>query len=338
MRKHLATYTFVLAAALILFTFKSCTPVRMDYPSFGVFMNSVSKDTRNKINKFRDEYASSLEKETFIFFSDPHIFPQANSDTTDSERAFNAKFSEMKNIAHYLDINFTICGGDWITKGDYQEFAKRKLLFAKHYMDKWFEPYYPIMGNHDTNVMGVMSENDSSAGLIPMEFLENGLFSNLGHTYYTFKGEKTRFYVLDTYLDWRFTEHMNSQIHWLAESLLSNADPHIAIAQHIYTDGGDITKMTDAVMKICVAFNEKKSITYDKVTYDFSPTVGKIHFALVGHNHKDYVNEEYGIPVICTQNFLKTGTASYDLCIVNYDSSVLRMFRIGDGQSRDIPI
>lgn len=336
MHKLPASITLVLTQAFTILFSWSCAPAQMDFPSFDTFLESVNRDTRSKIKIFRNECDSSTENETFIFFSDPHLFFPANRDTTDLEHSFNSKFSVMKNICQYLGLNFIICGGDWITKDDYQEFAEQELLFAKHYMNRWFKSYYPIMGNHDTNYMGFVSEDEPTPGYLPKSFIEGSLFKEFGGTSYAFYGERTVFYILDSGIDWKMTDDKKSQLHRLANSLSKSENEHIVIAYHSFYNGSDITSMSQAILKICNAFNNKGCTSFDKVNYDFSSSRGQVHFILAGHNHKDSVDIEQGIPVIRIINFLHTGVPSYDLCLIDYDKMKLYMTRIGDGNSRTI--
>lgn len=336
MRKHLATYASVLALTIAL----ACTPISMDYPSYGVFMNSLDRVTRERVKKFKNICEDTRQGDTFIYFTDPHIYPQENTDTTYEEKHFNSKFSVMKNIFNYLPVNCCICGGDWITKGDYQDFAKAELQFAKHYMDKWFQSFYTMLGNHDTNYCGTVSKDNAGSGNLPLSFFEDTLFAEHGHAYYSFSGKHTGFYILDSgnESEANVSGYRSEQIEWLANRLLTDNYGHAVLGFHMFYDHGHQTAFSEIIVTLAEAFNKRESFSFNGIEYDFSGKNGRIIFILVGHNHEDYITEEHGIPIISTCCYSTNGRSTFDLCMIDYDSDMLKLVRIGNGESRSLPL
>lgn len=296
------------------------------------------------IKSFMNRYNVPEEKEAFIFFSDPHLVG-SNSDFTRKERrVFDSSFSSMRYLYNNLPLEFCLCGGDWLKNHDTQNTAMAKLVFADTQMKNWFQSYYKMMGNHDTNYQGVVSNNDSSRGDLSYDFINSVYFKETGKAYYTIKGKNTLFIILDTGIDWflLIDDYRMRQIEWLSQLLLSNAEQHVVIGMHMYFNGSiennNPFPMSKEVLAMCSAFNERKTYDSSVIKCDFSDAYGKVHFVLCGHTHVDFECYDYTVPCVGITRFISSDKPSYDLCLVDYDNGYLDMIRVGHGQSRRIPI
>ena len=241
-----------------------------------------------------------------------------------------------------LPLNFCLCGGDWLNKGDTQSVAMLKLLFIDHQMKHWFSPYYKMYGNHDTNYQGVISNNNSSRGDLPYSFVNSEYFSETEKAYYSFKGQNTVFYILDSGLDWfpSMDDYRWEQISWLAEQLKGNTEKHIVIGVHMYFNGkvasNNPMPFSSEITALCSAFNKREQYAVNGVIFSYTDATGKVHALFAGHNHIDYSIEDDGIPVIGVSRFIRNDMPTFDLCLINYDDGCLELIRVGYGQDRHI--
>lgn len=291
-----------------------------------------------------EEYAEKYHPdESFLFFTDPHL-PNIDGLFPDSSReSFISSFDLAKALYDDLSLYFCLCGGDWLNRMDTQDIAKQKLLFVDEQMKSLFNRYYKILGNHDTNYQGVISNNNSGRGDLPRSFIDQVYFVETGSAFYSFVGNMTRFYVLDSGLDWTsdMDDYRWEQIHWLANQLGNNRLKHIAICIHMFYIDERIVPMSKELVQLIDAFNNRSSITLQGIEYDFSLATGNIQFVLSGHNHKDsitFVGENGTIPIIQTINYSYEGSNSFDLCQVDYNCDVLTLIRVGYGESRSVSI
>ena len=152
------------------------------------------------------------------------------------------------------------------------------------------------------------------------------------------------FYILDTGIDWfpHIDNYRFEQIAWLASNLAVNEEPHIVIGMHMFynakVDSSSILPMSREVLDLCSAFNKRGVYEYNTVKADFTAAHGIVHFFISGHNHVDFVCDEYDIPCIGITRLISEGQPSFDLCLVDYNTGVLNTIRVGSGQNRNIPI
>lgn len=300
-----------------------------------------AEEAESAYEQFNDLYQSSQNSEAFLFFSDPHLLSGESKFTSTIKQHIDNSFGIAKTLYDALPLSFCLCGGDWLNQRDSQEMAKEKLLYADRLMKKTFSRYYKMMGNHDTNYQGYVSNIDTQRGDLPREFIDNEYFSDTGSAYYAFDGENTRFYILDSGLDWdtAMDEYRWEQILWLAEQLETNDVEHITIGIHMFYNSDIITPMSELLVQLCEAYNSKQSITFNTTAFDFAKTNGKIHMILSGHSHKDGINfegKDCRIPVVRICNYTINGSQSFDLCLLDYDKEILYMIRLGEGENRDV--
>lgn len=299
------------------------------------------ESVRIAYDQAKNTIQNSIVSEAFIFFTDPHLLSGNNKFTQETKNNLSSSFKLAKVLYDKLSLDFCLCGGDWLNDGDTQVMAKEKLLYADQLMKSTFKRYYKIMGNHDTNYQGYVSIDDDKRGDLPRSFIDGEYFSETGSAYYSFDGRETRFFILDSGLDWEISmdEYRWEQILWLAEQLQTNDSEHIVIGIHMFYNEDKIAPMSELLVNICDAFNEKKIITIRDREIDFTATKGKIHLVLSGHNHKDgltYEGKSRNLPIVRTCNYTIDGTQSFDLCLMDYDQMIMRMIRIGQGDNRDV--
>lgn len=272
--------------------------------------------------------------ESFVFFTDPHL---AGGDSYEEQMR-----SYLKTLKAYYDASptsFVVCGGDWIGNSDTQKEACFKLGFIDAQMRSNFDRYYHVIGNHDTNYQGVAEDGaEAFSGTLTKETIRNLMLRNEENLYYSFDGASTKFYVLDSGLDWdnTMTDYRWGQVDWLAKKLLEDDALHSAIAVHIMYSGGNLHGMAPNIIDIASAYNNKSSITLNGIAYDFTATTGSVRFIIAGHTHTDSVATERGIPIIITTHTRDGSTPTFDLCLADYESNKLHLVRVGTGENREV--
>ena len=316
----------------------------VSYNDSSAYKRELEESLQPYIKTFMDKYDNVGEKEAFIFFSDPHLLGDNSSFTSTEQKKFYTSFESMKVLYDRLPIEFCLCGGDWLNNRDTQNAAKEKLLYADSKMKEWFPSYYKMMGNHDTNYQGFVSNRDSSRGDLPYDFINNEYYKDIGCSYYSIKAKETLFIILDTGIDWETSMDVfrTQQIEWLSQLLCTNTCEHLVIGLHMFfnepVENNHPLPMSKVLIDLCNAFNKRKSYDVNGETYDFAEAQGTIHFFICGHNHVDFVYYESVIPCVGITSFITEARPSYDLCLIDYDNGYLNMIRVGAGQDRHIPI
>lgn len=303
--------------------------------------NSVydTTDIDAKCKDFSAMLNNSGVVESFVFMTDPHLLGLNN---TFDASTFKTYIGRLQKYYNMLPVDWMICGGDWLNNGDYQDIACWKLGYMDATMRKLFKHYFPVLGNHDTNYQGKISEDDTSRGDLTHQTLVNLMFRENGNTYYKFKGNNTQFYVFDTGIDW--STAMDSfkwgQIDWFARALVEDDAEHTVIIQHIfYTDQTIVNPMATNIQTVAGAYNSRSSVTLNGNTYDFSGCTGRIACVIAGHSHFDaIVTEDVSVPVWLTANMMKGSTPTFDLCIIDYTAGKMKAIRVGTGENREMTL
>lgn len=325
---------------LLVFMSVSCSSYRLEVVAEEV--PSLADSLKHYVESFQTAYDSCIEKDSFLYFSDPHLLGYNSTFSQTEQHRFDASFGTMRALYDYLPLEFVLCGGDWINNRDTQDAAKRKLLYADARMKQWFSPYYKMMGNHDYNYQGVISFSNSCRGDLPYDFINGTYYSDEGKSYYMIEGDNTKFFILDTGIDWvtLIDDYRKEQLEWLAEQLRANEDKHIVIGMHIFYNGkvenNNPMPMSKEVLGLCVAFNKREVYESNVLNSDFRDSKGKVHFILCGHNHVDFEYLESAVPCIGITQLMTNNCPSYDLCLVDYDSGILKMIRVGSGADRQV--
>lgn len=296
------------------------------------------------LNDYLEVYRDGNDSESFLFFTDPHYI--SASSTAIWESPYTDDIDIMGKFYDASPATFTLCGGDWLRDSNTKESALDMMARIKGEMAENFDKYYLMVGNHDYNYQ---LKNDygtivASPHRFTPEEMADVWFEEYGKTYYTFKGENTKFYVFDSGTDWEHNQTTlndccHEQINWFLSELEANDDAHIALAPHIYivtkTTVHPATREYTAISK---AYNERGTYTFDGKTYDFSEKTGKVEFLIAGHGHYDFIDELNTIPVILTTTAMTSTFPTFDMIYVDYEERKLHAIRIGNGESRTMDL
>ncbi len=295
------------------------------------------------LRPYRTEFMSlwnnKHEKDSFIFFTDPHLLSYNNIFTESVKSYLISKFEPVKTLYDNLPLSFCLCGGDWLNSADTQEVAKEKLLWADQQMKGMFTNYHKMFGNHDTNYYGIVSEDNPARGILPRAFVDTEYYSENISAYYSFSVGNSEYYILDSDLDAKtdLYDYRIEQLHWLADQLSNNAKPHIVLGIHMfYSVEPAILPMSEEIASICKAFNTRDKYVLSEREYNYSSAQGTIHLILTGHRHTDFLEYVNGIPVVGTTKFLIDGIPTFEICVLDYDTGYANMIRVGEGNSRQV--
>ena len=129
------------------------------------------------------------------------------------------------------------------------------------------------------------------------------------------------------------------QAHWLSNELLLNADDNIVIVMHMFLyDGKTASEFSRNIMNILEAHKLRSVISLEGKEYDFSRSKGQVACVLCGHCHKDFVINDYSIPVIGTTHFRSGNMPTYDIIVFDWERGIMNMIRVGSGDNRIINI
>lgn len=295
--------------------------------------SEIKDDYGSDCQNFSSSLLNLEECEAFIFVTDPHTFAHVMNERT----IFNF-FNYVEQYYKLTSADFILYGGDWLQNSDTPEEAAYKLGMIRGAIKNTY-PSYLLVGNHDTNYQGI----DGSSSRLSTRSVEN-IWYDGKKSYFRFVGRCTAFYCFDTGVEMQGLSDMNNlgteQVKWFAESLLSEEMGHIAVAMHILfpTASEQLQPLSETVLAICQAYNNRSSYTFDGVTYDYTNSSGKVEFCIAGHTHVDGNYTYYGIPCVITRNAWIYGTSqpAIDLISVDYDTRKINLFRAGSGSDRII--
>lgn len=295
---------------------------------------------QDKVSEFADLFNDSNKFESFLFFTDPHLVQKGE----DYEGLLKTYIDTLGKYYKNTPTSFAVCGGDWMGNSDTQTEAKHKLGRIDGLMRGTFDKFHHVVGNHDTNYQGVGASGAANSGRLDDQTIANLLNREHGRNYYAFDGYNTRFYVLDTGVDWdnTMTAYRWEQVAWLAEQLKNNTAEKSALLLHIGLeasgDSYNVAEFADKVLTLCGAYNRADPVTLNGTTYDFTGCSGRVCFALCGHIHADHVAKVEGIPVIASAHTRSESKPTFDLCLADYDNNALHLVRVGSGASRTISL
>ena len=316
------------------------TYLTKDFVAEQAFNSSFHKnavDFQSKAQQF-SYLLNDLDKvETFLFFTDPHL-----AEFSGWENRFREFLAIIQMYYNSTPTSFCMCGGDWLGNSDLPQTACFKMGYIDGVMKHLFSPYYPIVGNHDTNYQGKATEDSAVyTTRLSNTAIRNLWYRDKGRAYYDFRGSNTRFFVFDTGTEAEsMQEYQWAQCQWFAEELKENKDEHLVIAQHIvfYNMANQgVQPIAERILSIAEAFNNRAIVSVNGTDYDFAEAEGKVEFILAGHNHADGIYSLHGIPVILTINVRSGDNApSFDLCLIDYDNRRFHMVRVGSGDDRTV--
>lgn len=315
--------------------------VTKDDDSIPQEFTNLPEELKTFAKQFFSIWSDTQEIESFLYFTDPHLLGYNSSFTEAIKSDLINSFVSAKLLYDNLPLGFCLCGGDWLNGGDTQEAAKEKLLYADSKMRTIFTNYYTMLGNHDTNYLGIVSTEDSSVGKLPASFFESEYYPETGSAYYSFNSAKSEFIILDSGIDFKtnIDNYRKEQLVWLAEQLKKSSSIHIVLGIHMfYNTEPAILPMSQEIISVCDAFNRRLPYQLEDCEYDYSESIGKVHLVISGHRHVDFLESESGIPIVGTSRFIKNEKPTFDICVLNYKSGFADMIRVGEGENRHFPL
>lgn len=280
--------------------------------------------------------------ESFLFFADPHLC--GAKDVTDR---FVPWIDQIAAVYNHTPTSLCICAGDWLNNSNTRANACWMLGLIDGAMKSRFNRYINVLGNHDTNYQGyeyiqtgyedkTYDRNECAKCQLSTSTIRSLWYRQQGNAFFAVDGDCTRFYVFDSGLDWytEMTEYRWRQVHWFAQSLLTESPERAAVLMHIATD-----PFAKCALSIASAYNRRISVTVNDAVYDFRDSTGKVGFALGGHEHYDYSFVQHGIPVVLTANLKGTdGQPRFDLALVDWEANKIHLIRVGEGKDRTIDL
>lgn len=293
------------------------------------------------MNDYRALLRQVGESESFCYFTDNHLITgRADADWEVGALDYLARLEALYRAS---GAPFAICGGDWLTSSNEKKSALSMLARIREKAGAMFGEAYFVLGNHDYNFQMHTEKGTvrSPYELTPEEIAAT-LFADFGSTYYSFLGKESRFYVLDSGIDWNheaLTPHDAQQVHWFLCGLSERDDRHVILVPHMLCIAGERHHpATEACARLAAAYNARESGCYDGTPYDFSKKTGRVELILAGHNHKDTAGRLEGIPYMTTMAMPTANGPTVDFICIDYEKRVLHAVRRGDGESRTLPL
>lgn len=325
------------------------TPMSVRAQSFNSAFHTGATEFATKCKEFSslllgdtiNNVSAPVDFESFLFFTDPHLL-----EGTGWENKCCEFVSQIQKYYNSTPTTFCLCGGDWIGNSDLPADACFKMGYVDGFMNSMFDNVYMLVGNHDTNYQG-KKDSGSATGTTRLsnQSIVDLWYRKTKKAYYAFDGANTKFYCFDAGTeDQSLTAYNNygwEQVAWFANSLLSDNSPHIAIGTHIlYSVGTTIQPLTDKILAIADAYNNRTTITANGVAYDYTNSTGNVEFLIAGHKHVDADYVVHNIPCILTANVCKDESlgATFDLVFADYDNRQIKLLRVGSGSDRTIAI
>ena len=314
------------------------------------YYDLTNTDKQAKIEAYAAELRNKTSIESFLFFTDSHWLNDTNW-----KDEFASALAEMGSVYKTAPVDFCIYGGDAVTGTSPQnQMTGEKAMYYLCLHDKMCrdtfgdDSYYPLVGNHDYNYQNT---TDRAARLLNDTDLMHAWFRKWGKNYYSFKGNETTVYCLNTGLnrkndgtggyDVAMDEYKWGQIDWLANALIDDDPDHAMIAMHIIINNSVLTEFclfTEA-NELCAAYNSHTTITKNGTTYDFTQCTGKVELFLAGHLHTDsYYGIKNGIPYVIRTTAKNTISPTYDLVLCDWTNQEALFKRFGSGDDLRIDL
>ena len=300
------------------------------------FVSSYNRigSVENHIKNFSKLYNNIGYGDGFLFFTDMHIIFKDGW-----EERLKDCMAYIEQIANTTPISFVLNGGDWL--GSYNTQAEALYMLSRiagTMRSKFGDKGLLLLGNHDTNYQGSISEEDSKnhveniAARLHQKAIDNTYSSMRRRSYFRYEAPTFAMYCFDTGIETSglSTEYYKNQVKWFAESLKTETSKHIVVAMHIICNGSNLMPLADEITKCAKMYNEKGSYTYEDITYNYENAIGKVAFAIGGHNHADSQGVANSIPYVLTINAAPYGSYStlpFDLCAIDWDKGKLYMYR-----------
>lgn len=292
---------------------------------------------------FSEMAINTADAESFMFVTDSHFM----SKTTESEwKAYLYDIASYWEKLYYASpCSFFLHGGDWLGTGEVRTSAIYKLSVLGGLFKSKFDKFALLVGNHESGNQMIISENDSGSAVMTHDTLANTLLRNFPNTYYLYKANTFHMYCFDSWVSGAEDSFSKEQIHWFAQSLMTEEAAHIVIAIHILYNGEVLQYLGNTLTLCADAYNNRTSFAFDGETYDFSNAAGdgNVSFVIAGHNHADAMGTVNNIPYIMTVNASEYGNTTWtnlplpcDLMQIDWNSKKLYAYRAARGATGTI--
>ena len=282
-------------------------------------------------------------KSSFFFYSDAHW---SNDET------YTAKLAPklLKYLYKKTPINKTNYGGDIVN-------AESADTDTMAYLWDWREQLRELPNHH--SVIGNHDDGNSTDNLFSKEYIYSYLFAPEesndivwgGDFYYYIdnKSESTRYLYLDIFYD----DSSDEQRNFVKEAIKSvPKDWHIIAICHAWF-ANDYTTYPPVLNGLATEMQPILSMfdSYNAREGEFADCGGWVELCIGGHYHLDhYEHTAGGIPVIIVEadtlhnrsgsmpQKLTTDESSVSAIVVDYNTRVVKVIRVGRGGSYEVPI
>jgi hypothetical protein len=287
-------------------------------------------DWESYLQEYAKNFSGDIVMDNFMFFTDPHLM---NSNETIDHNWFEPYFAYLAKVYNSGSFKFLLCGGDWLIINSTKNNALYKLSLCTGYMRSLCKNYYQVVGNHEYNCYSAGS--DPLEHMLTDEEIKNVYLPDEDNLYYAFKTNNVKYLCINSGSMLPDVTVNVEQTRWFAEELLEDSNLYNTLVVH----GWGVQSIACAA--IAQAYNNKTSITYEGVVYDYSNTNGKVNYILAGHTHQDDATTQYGMPLIVTTQLRDdsyTGETfpTFDLVVADYTNGVVKMTRVGHGSDRTV--
>ena len=297
----------------------------------------------------RDEIMKTFEsagenKASFLWYTDAHW-------------NMNVKRSPqlLKYLSSVTPINKTLYGGDIVFEEPTVETLQDESIMA--YLWQWREAvkdvpnHHSVVGNHDD---GNTTDNIFSVDyvydyLLAPEMTDDVVRGDNFYYYIDSENEQTRYIFLDTVF--QNILYDEAQQEWLRQTLISTpAGWHVIAIAHTWVSMDykqDPPVVTDFSYggKIALEIMEE----YNSRMNEFAQCEGRVEFCIGGQTHIDMeMRTETNIPVITTETDSRLvrsnlpddkdtiNESAVSAVIVDYDSRIIHILRVGRGENAEI--
>lgn len=282
-------------------------------------------------------------KSSFFFYSDSHW---------DNDSTYTAKLAPtlLKYLYKNTPINKTNYGGD-IVSAESTDTDIMAYLWDWRTQLRGLPNHHSVIGNHDdgNSTDRLLSKEYIYSYLLAPEESNDIVWGGDFYYYIDDKSEKTRYLYLDIFYD-RVSE---AQTTFVSEALKSTpTDWHIVAICHAWF-ANDYTTYPPILVGLATEMQPILDMfdNYNARSGEFGTCGGWVELCIGGHYHLDYYEHTSGgIPVIIfeadtlhdrggtTPQKNTTDEATVSAVVVDYNSNVVKVIRVGRGDSYEVPI
>lgn len=287
-------------------------------------------------------------KSAFFFYSDSHW---------DNDSTYTAKLAPtlLKYLYKNTPINKTNYGGD-IVSAESTDTDIMAYLWDWRAQLRGLPNHHSVIGNHDDGnaTDRLLSKEYIYSYLLAPEESNDIVWGGDFYYYIDDKSEKTRYLYLDIFYD----GVSSTQTAFVSEALKSTpTDWHIVAICHAWFGVNYGTAENPIYPPILGGFDTKAKIlldmfdNYNARNGEYGDCGGWVELCIGGHFHLDnYDHTDGGIPVIIVEadtfhdrggtmpTHGNIGEAAVSAVVIDYSNKVVKVIRVGRGNSYEVPI